>query len=471
MNLRSLPKTTTVATRRRGTLKALCVGALVVAALVVVLASYALAATSAFPDVPTSHPFHTAIVELADRGIVGGYTDGRFGPSDSVMRQQFAKMLTLTGGYAVSESDVCPFADVEIGGPSTLYPDNYVAVAAREGLTVGKTPTAFDPYALVTRYQVVSMVVRMVDDLRPGLLAAPPAGWAGAAAWQGDAVHGANAARAGYGGLLAGLDLASISPYAAMARGEAAQVLYNALTKLAAASTTTTTASTSTTGLTTTTTAAPTTTTTVAATTTTLAATTTTTAFAILPSSPSASDYSIAGLEPAQVVVTVQDQFGNPMPLVMVTLNSKRLEGSLTNLMTSMVIGPTDANGNVAYSWTQATGNWGVEEVTASVGAYSSKVSLIQWIYDDRVANYVSASPGQSKVTIAPGYAPWNGDQLKVFRFLSGGVIGTGTYVAAAGLVMTTGHVWAPGDTFFVGATSTNTDEEPNWMYGKVPTI
>ena len=85
--------------------------------------------------------------------------------------------------------------------------------------------------------------------------------------------------------------------------------------------------------------------------------------------------------------------------------------------------------------------------------------------------DYISASPGQTKVTIAPGYAPWNGDQLKVFRFLSGGVIGTGTYVAAAGLLMTTGHVWAPGDTFFVGATSTNTDEEPNWMYDKVPVI
>ena len=135
---------------------------------------------------------------------------------------------------------MCPFADVEIGGPSTLYADNYVAVAAREGLTVGKTPTAFDPYALVTRYQVVSMVVRMVDDLKPGLLATPPAGWTGAAAWQGDAVHGANAARAGYGGLLAGLDLSSLSPYGAMTRGEAAQVLYNALAKLAAVSTTTT---------------------------------------------------------------------------------------------------------------------------------------------------------------------------------------------------------------------------------------
>jgi hypothetical protein len=311
----------------------------------------------------------------------------------------------------------------------------------------------------------------MVDDLEPGLLAAPPAGWTGAAAWQGDAVHGANAARAGCGGLLAGLDLPGLSPYGPMTRGEAAQVLYNALTKLASVSTTTTLASTSTTGLTTTTTAAPTTTTTVAATTTTLAATTTTTGFAVLPGDPSASDYSIAGLEASQVVITVHDQFGNPMPLVTVTLDSKRLEGNLTNLMTSLFIGQTDANGNVAYTWTQAAGDWGVEEVTASVGTFSSKVALIQWIYDDTVTNYVSASPGQSKVAIAAGYAPWNGDQLKVFRFLSGGVIGTGTYVAAAGLLMTTGHVWAPGDTFFVGATSTNTDEEPNWMYDKVPVI
>ena len=46
------------------------------------------------------------------RGIIGGYGDGTFGPGKEVTRQQFAKMIVLTGGYAASEANVCPFSDV-----------------------------------------------------------------------------------------------------------------------------------------------------------------------------------------------------------------------------------------------------------------------------------------------------------------------------------------------------------------------
>ena len=200
-----------------------------------------MAPTPGFPDVPTGHPYHDAIVDLASRGIINGYTNGDFGPGDLVTRQQFAKMVVLTGGYPVSELNVCLFLDVEWGGLGSLYPDNYVSVAAQHGITVGRTFSTFAPGDDISRFQVVTMVARVADDLDPGLLADPPAGdvptWDPALS----ASHGLNAWRAEYNGLLDGLPLDDLDPWDAMSRGEVAQVLHNLLGLLDANPTTTTT--------------------------------------------------------------------------------------------------------------------------------------------------------------------------------------------------------------------------------------
>jgi S-layer homology domain len=244
---------------RRRWLIGACIALVVVLALMASVVSLAAASGSTFPDVPASNPYYAAITDLASRGVIGGFPNGNFGPADLVTRQQFAKMVVLAGGYPVSESDVCPFADVVISGPTGLYPDNYVAVCAAHGITTGKTATTFDPYSNITRYQVVSMVVRAADDLHPGLLTAPPSSWTGTPSWQTDPIHGPNAARAEYNGLLAGLSLSSLSAAGYVTRGEVAQVLYN-LTRALTPPTTTTTSSTTSTTLVTTTTSSTTTT-------------------------------------------------------------------------------------------------------------------------------------------------------------------------------------------------------------------
>ena len=193
---------------------------------------FASAAPAEFPDVPQSSPYYAAIADLAAGGVITGYDDGNFGPADPVTREQFAKMIVLVAGYPVSEADVCHFRDVTRSDASTLFPDNYVAVCAARGITVGKTALLFDPYSSITRYQAVSMVVRAADELRPGLLAAPPAAWTGNTVWGGDPTHGASAARAEYNGVLAGLDLATLDPRGSMTRAEVAQVLHDLLSKI-----------------------------------------------------------------------------------------------------------------------------------------------------------------------------------------------------------------------------------------------
>ncbi len=182
-------------------------------------------AASAFPDVPSNHPYASAITELSARSIIGGYANGNFGPEDLVKRQQFAKMIVLTMGFQTTEADVCTFKDVlPADSVDPLYPDNYIAVAARTGLTTGYPDNTFRPFNQITRQQVITMVVRAGGaDLET-----PPADWVGVLNYS-DSTHGANIRKAEFNHLLDGLDGLSYSwnAYANASRGECAQLLYN----------------------------------------------------------------------------------------------------------------------------------------------------------------------------------------------------------------------------------------------------
>ncbi len=199
---------------------------IVCAALLGLLGSGSASAAS-FPDVPSNHPYASAITALSARRIISGYPNGNFGPGDLVMRQQFAKMIVLSLGLEPLPADQCPFVDVESSWP---YPRGYIAAAAQNAITQGRTPTSFAPYANITRAQVVTMVVRALDNLRPGTLVAPPAGYTGTL---GDFSpdHAAKMAEAEYNDLLEGLVAfgSSWNPWQNASRGEVAQMLWNAL--------------------------------------------------------------------------------------------------------------------------------------------------------------------------------------------------------------------------------------------------
>jgi uncharacterized protein YkwD len=178
-----------------------------------------------FRDVPSTHPYAPAIQALSDKQVVNGFEDGNFAPAKAVLRQQFAKMIVGALNLPVSESDIPPFTDVESSGPGSLYPDNYIAVAAARGITAGVGGGRFAPKADVSRAQVITMVVRAAG--REGLVLAPPP-LSYASSW-GDfsADHAANVRLAQFHGLLKGLPMSSLDPWAPMPRGEVAQVLHN----------------------------------------------------------------------------------------------------------------------------------------------------------------------------------------------------------------------------------------------------
>lgn len=178
-----------------------------------------------FSDV-TGSAYAAAIYALAGRGAVTGYEDGTYRPNELVKRQQFAKMIVLTLGLAVTGSEVCPFTDVAAQtGTDPFYPSKYVAVCAAQGITVGRTPTSFAPYDNITHQQLITMVVRAAG------LAAPPVGYLApftSSQFSTDE-HFQNALKAGAAGLLD--SLVGVGPaynfLAGSTRGECAQILYN----------------------------------------------------------------------------------------------------------------------------------------------------------------------------------------------------------------------------------------------------
>lgn len=215
------------------TLASVCLFALV---LTLFLTSPAVA-SPAFSDVPDSQPYHTAINDLAGRTIIGGYPDGTFKPDNKVTRQQFAKMIVRSLGCEATEGDECSFTDVVKSLPGSyvdqndpLYPDHYVAVCAAQGITVGKTATAFAPYDGITRQQLITMVARAANlPDAPGGYTAP----FGPGQFYPEE-HYLNARKAAYAGLLDGLQGVGLTYNFAggASRGEVAQVLYNLLEKV-----------------------------------------------------------------------------------------------------------------------------------------------------------------------------------------------------------------------------------------------
>ncbi len=206
------------------------VAAAVAVAFVLLQPGIAGAQAASFKDVGASNPYRVQIETLAQLGIIDGYSDGTFRPNATLTRQQLAKMVILAMRLPVSEDDKSPFGDVAKSTDLELYPDNYVAAAAREGIVNGYAGTdgpVFKPTAPVTVAQLVTMGTRAAA--RP--LIVPPASYA--SAWGNfSPVHGVIARVAQYNGLLRdltppGTALSSISPLRAATRAEAAALLFN----------------------------------------------------------------------------------------------------------------------------------------------------------------------------------------------------------------------------------------------------
>ena len=142
------------------------------------------AAGATFLDVPVGHPYFDAIEGMAADGVINGYDvpgGKEFRPNNDVVRWQFAKMIDGALAIPVNEGLISTFPDLGADNPASLEPHDYVAAAANNNIIKGYPDGTFRAYTTISRAQVVTMVVRGMQALKPGVLQAPPAGYSSAA--------------------------------------------------------------------------------------------------------------------------------------------------------------------------------------------------------------------------------------------------------------------------------------------------
>lgn len=108
-----------------------------------------------FSDVKDGLWYSDEVKLLADYGIISGYTNGKFGPSDKLTRGQMAVMLSMAYDLYTLEEKETPFTDVE---PGAWY-DAYIQNLYFFEVTSGVTPTKYAPKDFVRRDAMASFVV------------------------------------------------------------------------------------------------------------------------------------------------------------------------------------------------------------------------------------------------------------------------------------------------------------------------
>ncbi|ARD48609.1 S-layer homology domain-containing protein [Sporosarcina sp. P33] len=117
-----------------------------------------------FKDVTTANGYYKAIAALADKGVINGYGDGRFGPNDSITRAQMASII-------IKAFELPLYRDPDYGFKDVVYKNSHrdgIYSMYQLGLTTGTSPATFSPNAPITRGQAAKLL-KAAEDVKPGI--------------------------------------------------------------------------------------------------------------------------------------------------------------------------------------------------------------------------------------------------------------------------------------------------------------
>jgi murein DD-endopeptidase MepM/ murein hydrolase activator NlpD len=117
-----------------------------------------------FSDVPRTHPYYQYIETAKLRGIIVGYGDGTFRPTNTVTRAQATKMIVLSKGWPIVNPQSPTFPDVL--GDNWSY--GYVETALRRGIVGGFGDGTFRPNFPLTRAHLSKMLALSLQQARSG---------------------------------------------------------------------------------------------------------------------------------------------------------------------------------------------------------------------------------------------------------------------------------------------------------------
>lgn len=129
-----------------------------------------------FKDVTLANGYYKAIAILAEKEIIGGYADGRYGPNEPITRGQMASILVKA--FDLPRYDILhhenPFKDVK----QFVSHSPNILIIHRLGITTGTSPTTFSPNDSITRGQAAKLM-KATEEGKPEMktLQASDFGW------------------------------------------------------------------------------------------------------------------------------------------------------------------------------------------------------------------------------------------------------------------------------------------------------
>ncbi|MHC8517875.1 S-layer homology domain-containing protein [Sporosarcina sp. ITBMC105] len=116
------------------------------------------AATTSFKDISSTHPYKAKIDALVQKGVIAGYTDGTFRPTEKVNRGQFALFISRALDLPMPSN---PQSFRDVGKTSAVYEGVVKAQAA--GIIQGYTDGRFRAGDLITRGDMAIMLDRALQ--------------------------------------------------------------------------------------------------------------------------------------------------------------------------------------------------------------------------------------------------------------------------------------------------------------------
>jgi len=125
----------------------------------------------AFPD-DNGSPHEHAINQLAALGVIHGYTNGNFGPDDSLIRGQVASLVVRA--YEFATGTTIPPSQPQFSDTAGSGHETDIDKAFSKGWVNGVGDGKYNPAGLTPRDQAASMVARVLSTLVDDGKATPP---------------------------------------------------------------------------------------------------------------------------------------------------------------------------------------------------------------------------------------------------------------------------------------------------------
>lgn len=113
-----------------------------------------------FSDVAGEAWYTEAVRWAASQGVVGGYGNGTFGPDDPITREQLAVMLYRYSGSPAPSGTATDFGDADKASDCAL---DALRWAVGQGIIQGKGGGILDPQGQTTRAEVATMLMRLLQ--------------------------------------------------------------------------------------------------------------------------------------------------------------------------------------------------------------------------------------------------------------------------------------------------------------------